>query len=238
MTPTIIVTRAEPGASETAARLEVEGWQAVKSPALIIQSLPAPPAENLPVHSDLIFTSVNGVTAYSSAYTARDYAAWCVGRSTAAAARDAGFQTIYDADGNAADLAKMITVSSGGADRRWLHVANAAAAGDLVSTLCRAGRSASFLALYETKPSDALSLEAHDALAASAPCIVLIHSAKGAASFARLAPSDALHAAMVVAISEAAIAPLSGTHAPAIFCAERPNEDALIDAVRRAVNTL
>ena len=220
----VIVTRAEPGASETMARLSAMDVTAIASPMLSLARLDV----DLPDFSGLqhlVFTSANGVRFFADASALRAAKAWCVGPSTAAAAREAGFAAVYEGAGDAAALAADLMVALPEGTEGVLHVANEAAAGDLVARLKEGGIPAEFLALYETLPADELTPEAESALAAG-PAVVLIHSAKGAAAFAWAA--GALDQAVIVAISEAAARPLQGREVAAIHIAEAPNEDALL----------
>ena len=220
----VIVTRAEPGASETMARLKAMDLPAIASPMLSLARLKAD-LPDLSAVQHFVFTSANGVRFFTEASTLRAAKAWCVGPSTAAAAREAGFAAVYEGAGDAAALAADILVALPEGTEGVLHVANEAAAGDLVARLKEGGLPAEFLALYETRPSEDLAPEAEAALAAGPAC-VLIHSAKGAAAFAWAAGD--LDQAIVVAISEAAARPLQGREVAAIHVAEAPNEDALL----------
>jgi len=230
----VIVTRAEPGASETIVRLEAEGYRAIASPMLALARLKAD-LPDLSGTRHLVFTSANGVRFFAEATDMRAAKAWCVGPSTAAAARAAGFADVHEGHGDAADLAADMTGALPAGTPGVLHVANAAAAGDLVARLREGGIPAAFLALYETQPADELSPDAEAALSAG-PVFVLIHSAKGAAAFAWAA--GALDQAVVIAISEAAARPLEGREVAALHVAGAPNEDALLDALAGAAASL
>ncbi len=232
----VIITRAEPGASETAARIQAEGFRPIVSPMLRLQSVAADP--DLTGIQNLVFTSANGVRFFLEAMggmtgEAAGLTAWCVGPATAAAANAAGFELLVAGDGNADDLAARI-LAEGREGDGFLHVANTAAAGNLVARLTDAGRMARFLALYETVPASALVREAALAVEAPEPGLVLIHSAKAAEAL-RAVVDDRLFATnILVAISEAAAAPLQGLHTRATLWAERPNEEALIAALKTA----
>lgn len=230
----VIVTRAEPGASETMARLKAMDLPAIASPMLALARLPVD-LPDLSSVQHLVFTSANGVRFFAEASPLRAAKAWCVGPSTAAAAREAGFAAVYEGAGDAAALAADILVALPEGTEGVLHVANEAAAGDLVARLKAGGIPAEFLALYETRPSDELTGEAEAALAAGPAC-VLIHSAKAAAAFAWAA--GALDQAILIAISEAAARPLEGREVAAIHIAGAPNEDALLAVVAEVAGGL
>ena len=220
----VIVTRAEPGASETMTRLTAMDVTPISSPMLSLARLDVD-LPDLSGVQHLVFTSANGVRFFAEASTLRAAKAWCVGPSTAAAAREADFAAVYEGAGDAAALAADLLVALPEGTEGVLHVANEAAAGDLVARLKEGGIPAGFLALYETIPADELVPEAEAALAAGPAC-VLIHSAKAAAAFAWAA--GALDQAIIVAISEAAARPLQGREVAAVHIAEAPNETALL----------
>ncbi|MAN45210.1 MAG: uroporphyrinogen-III synthase [Alphaproteobacteria bacterium] len=237
VTPPVIVTRAEPGASETVERLARLGFRAILSPMLVLKELEGAVPDLSDVRN-LIFTSANGVRFFMQAAggmtpQVAGMTAWGVGPATNAAIQEAGFGLHVEGDGNAEDLAAMILKSdpdSGG----FLHVANSAAAGDLVRRLREGGRTARFQALYETAPTGQLALKARQAILAPDDCMVLIHSAKGAAAFLSAVDKISLETSTLVAISEAAATPLTDAGAKRLLHAERPNEDALMDALEKA----
>lgn len=226
----VIVTRTQPGADETAARLEAQGYAPIVSPMLRIVQTGFAPAL-LDGVADIVFTSANGVRAFALAgVSPAELTAWCVGPSTAEAARQAGFGRVVEGDGDAEDLASLILTARSELHGPLLHIANDAAAGNLVAALKAAGLDARFAAPYHTEAAPALT---EDALAAlHAPAFLLIHSAKGAAAIA--ASGADLSRAVLIAISEAAAAPLADNPRGELHIAERPNEDALMGALSAA----
>lgn len=234
----IIVTRAEPGAEETYQRLKTRNLNAIKSPVLELvlnNSITVPAPETL---SGLIFTSANGVRTFSARSQSRGLPAWCVGPATAAAARRAGFEDIYESAGNALDLAAFIQDRASPSEKAFLHVANSAAKGDLKRALEGAGYRVAFCPLYEMRPAKSLSTDAHEALSKRDMTIVLIHSAKGAEAYARLAKSSEPHSILAVTISESASRPLKSMSLSGLFIADVPNEDGLFAALGTALATL
>lgn len=234
----IIVTRAEPGASETVQRLHQLGYAAVRAPALTLHprtDIALPPASTI---SGLVFTSANGVRAYASQRDDRTIASWCVGPATAYAAKQEGFSTVHESAGNAIDLAGFIASRSAPTDTPLLHVANAAAAGNLKRELESLGFAVQFAPLYEMRPAGHVPSVVTDLVEQNRPAIVLVHSAKGASAFASLIESHGLDIAALVAISEPASRPLANFAIDCTFIADAPNEDRLLRALGRAVATL
>ncbi len=229
----VIVTRTLPGARDTAEALRSLGCTPILSPMLRIVETGFDPglAEGI---AHIVFTSANGVHAVAAAKVPSDVHVWCVGPSTAEAARVGGYTHVIEGDGNADDLARLIVAS--GIDGPLLHVANEAAAGNLVALLRAAGRDARFCAPYRTEAEESLSSEALTALLGASPVILLLHSAKAAGAVAAGSPD--LSRAATVAISDAALAPLKGAAGRGEWVAARPNDTALMLAVASAAATL
>lgn len=231
----VIVTRALPGAAETAARLKSAGHKPILSPALTLEPLGA--ELDLAGVTDLVFTSANGVR-YFPAVSKTVSRVWCVGEATADAARKAGWAGVREGNGNAMELAAHIIASPGARTGVFLHIANEAAAGDLVARLTAAGVNARFAALYRTVPVAAVSDAAASALTREARVVILVHSAKGAAAFRNAARGLDFRRSVVVAISEAASGPLVGCGARAVVNAAHPSETALREALDAAILAL
>lgn len=234
----IIITRAQPGADETAARVSDLGHMPLISPAL---ELIGDAGVAMPSDDDIdsyIFTSANGVRFFALSSDQRSKTAWCVGPATAAAARELGFKDVRESAGNAVDLAHFIAAQGHTPPRPLLHVANAAAKGDLALTLEGLGFATVFAPLYRADTAAALPSAVVKTLEAKIPALVLVHSAKGAAAFAQLTadlPTDHLSA---VAISVQAAQPLMKLGVGEIHIARAPNEDGLFTALRPAAATL
>ena len=102
--PRVWITRAEPGASRTAARLRDMGCEPLIQPLLAVEPL-TPPLPDLDRFAALAFTSANGVAAFAALTPRRDRPVFAVGEATAGAAREAGFVAVRSADGDLTDLA-------------------------------------------------------------------------------------------------------------------------------------
>ncbi|PWE18197.1 uroporphyrinogen-III synthase [Marinicauda salina] len=226
MTRPVLVTRAAPGARATAAKLERAGFDAVLAPVADIVFEDDPP--DLAGIAALAFTSPNGVRAFARLSERRDPPVFAVGDATAEAAREAGFASVRSAQGDGADLARLIAKARPG---RVLHVRGRDLAFDLAGALAEAGIAADETIAYRAEPVDALPPGAIEALRSG--CDVLIHSRKGAERLLDLADGDALAPCGFAAISEAAAEPLRAAGLARIIVAARPDEAALIDALGR-----
>jgi uroporphyrinogen-III synthase len=216
------VTRAQPGAGETARRLEGLGYSPVVAPLLEIRPVPqAPP--NLRGTSGLVFTSRNGVDAFAAlTREGRQLPVFAVGGATAQAARERGFGGVRSADGDLSDLAKLLASC---ADPQAVLLAPGAAepAGDLAALLPDTV-SLRRLVVYEAAGS---GIGAPGAITAT-----LLHSPRAGRLLAGL---SSLTGGAVVAISDAAAAPLRGREDLEIHIADRPDEEALLAALGKAV---
>lgn len=215
------ITRAQPGAEATAARVAALGLTPIVDPLLEV----APIAAMIDVTgvAALAFTSANGIQAFSKLSDKRGLPVFTVGGATASAAREAGFAGITSADGDVEDLARLIVEAAPGP---VLWAGARQPAGDLVAALREAGLDARGVAVYETlqrAPSKA-TLDLLDG-----PLTVLLHSpraARGLADILRRRPGPALRA---LCLSQAVAAPLEALMQPSsVACAPRPDETALL----------
>jgi uroporphyrinogen-III synthase len=224
--PRILVTRSEPAAWETAARLEALGFDPIAEPVFAVE----PIVVTIPFFDALAFTSANGVREFSKLSTRRDAPVFCVGGRTAEAARSAGFTNVSSAEGDVQALSALIQTSLP-AGAHLLHPGNEETRGDLAGQRRSQGGKAEFVAIYRAvaavQPGPALAAHLTGQKAFDA---VLIHSPRGAAILAGFVKSAPSAPTMnVAAISPAAAAPLEGL--ARIRVAATPDEAALISAL-------
>jgi len=228
--PRVWITRAQPGADRTAARLTALGFDPVVAPVLEIRRV----VQAVPDLSDvdaLVFTSINGVTAFMALIAGSDTGSairalpvLTVGGATARAACDAGFGAVRSAEGDLNDLAAMIREDGGSRASVLLHAAAREPAGDLAALVGDAA-SVRSLCVYEAVDIDG-----------TAPAFdhVLIHSPRAARAVARRLAGKDLRGSKAVAISAAAAEPLHKLRFEAVRLAATPNELALIAALMEA----
>jgi len=219
------ITRAQPGAARTAARLSAVGFEPVVAPLLEIRALPQP-APDLTDVAALVFTSRNAVAAFAGLTAARDRSVLTVGDATAEAARAAGFADVRSASGDLKALAQLIAADLPPLvhGNVLLQPAAREPAGDLAALL---GPSTPVrtLPIYEAVETGAEAPGAFDA--------VLIHSPRAARALAACKRTG-LDTIIAVAISPAAAAPLAAAGFREIRVAATPDEDALIAALGKA----
>jgi len=177
----LLVTRPEPGASATAARLAAMGFTPVLLPCLTITRRPA----RLPAHlGALVITSGQAVPALPSSL--HNTPAFCVGDVTADKLREAGFTRVESANGDADALYQLIA-------KRRLPGVHVLAVGErhglpLLARLREAGISAIRRKVYTVSPLRQLPADIATALAAGEIHGALFYSAETARAFARLHP--------------------------------------------------
>jgi uroporphyrinogen-III synthase len=229
MSRRVLITRSEPGASETAERLAGLGYDPVIEPLFAIEPIEAA----LPDFDALAFTSANGVRAFVKLNSRRDAPVFCVGGRTAEAASDAGFSNVLSADGDVGGLVQLIAAKlDQGAG--LLHTGNEENRGDLSDQLGDRGRKAEFVATFRAAPvgSPGPALAAHLAGKPNFEA-VLVHSPRAGvilAGFVQTSPER--KRLNVAAISPAAASPLKSL-ADRIEVAAAPNEEALLNALGR-----
>ncbi|MGD9980819.1 MAG: uroporphyrinogen-III synthase [Hyphomonadaceae bacterium] len=218
----IAVTRAEPEASRTAARVQARGAQAIVAPLLTI--VPCEYDTNTEGAQAILFTSTNGVRAFPQVGGARDRIVLAVGDATAEAAREAGFSDVRSADGDVSALAALAQRELNPAKGKLIHIAGDRVAGDLAGELRAAGFSVERRQAYASVAAIALP----DALKQPLD-IVLFHSARAAETFVALGAPNA--AQLTAGCLSAAIAEAAATTSwKRIITAARPREDDLLAA--------
>jgi uroporphyrinogen-III synthase len=186
----------------------------------------------------LLITSANGLRAFTAMSDRRDLTVYAVGDASAAAARAAGFPTVFSANGDVGDLARLVAAKADPAKGPLYHAAGSKLAGDLAGDLERAGFDYRRLRLYEARSAESLSAETQDQLAAGHIDGVIIFSPRTAATFVSLVrtanlgePCRKLKAFCLSRAVAEALAPLE---MQALIVAPRPNQAALLQEIAAA----
>jgi len=214
----ILVTRPEPGATATAARLTELGHNPILLPCLTIIAKPARLPET---PAAIVITSGQAIQALPAAYQALPV--FCVGDATAARLREAGFAAVLSAAGDAEDLARLIIAHR-------LPGTHLLAAGQrhgqrLAAQLRQAGIKTIRRAVYAARPVK--TLPAATAAALATTDAALFYSAETVRAFARLTPPHTETIA-ALALSRAVAAPLQGLPWSEIRVALAPTEADLL----------
>lgn len=212
----VLVTRPEPGASATAARLTQMGFEPLLAPCLTIAHLPARLPESM---GALVITSGQAVASLPASL--RNTPVFCVGDATATRLRAAGFHRVESAGGDANDLYRLITA-------RRLPGTHVLAVGErqglaLARQLAQAGIAVLRRKVYTARPIRALPQPALAALTAGEVAAALFYSAETARSFVRLNPPNTKNI-RACALSLAVAGPLHGLPWSEIRAALAPTE--------------
>ncbi len=226
----IWITRAQPGAEATAARVRALGHAPFVAPLLAVRMVEDPQIDLEGVKA-LAFTSANGLRAFAQACADRSLQVFAVGAATAQAAREVGFRRVLSADGDVAALAEGIAARRNEIGGAVLHPGAAELAGDLAGALARAGVEVRALTLYDTAPA---VLEPDQVAELGEVDVALVHSAKGAQALAAVLAVHPQPRLKVLGLSKAVLAPLADTPLAGLTSAPFPLEAALLNLIDRS----
>jgi uroporphyrinogen-III synthase len=228
----VLVTRPEPGATETAVRLDALGFDPVLAPAIRIRVLKA----NLPPSAQIaavLVTSGQAIAAIPGGY--RGARVFTVGDATAARARHAGFSNVVSAAGDATDL--LGTVCGAVAPNATLLLVTGQGLGhSLAASLRAAGFAVIRRSVYAPLPVRRLPAPALCALRSGRLRAAMFFSTDSATRFTSMIQHAALHDSVVntdaVAISRPAAMALEGLPWRRILVAARPDQDTMLALLR------
>jgi uroporphyrinogen-III synthase len=223
----VLITRPEPGATETAARLTALGLTPVVAPVLsiVVRDVHAPGHV-----AATLLTSRNAVAACPRFL--HDRPVFAVGTATAACAADAGFSKVLNADADAAGLASLIAATLSPADGSLFLPTGQGQGAELATSLRQRGFHVLRRVAYQanrvtTLPDAAVSdLRRHQLTAA------MFFSGETSRHFVRLIQAaglaETVNGVDAVSISERAAVPLRLLHWRRIKVAAKPNQEAML----------
>jgi uroporphyrinogen-III synthase len=227
----VLVTRPQPGASRTAARLDAAGFTPVVLPLTEIVPLEAslPPGDV----AALVVSSANAIRHAPAKLVSSlsDKSVFAVGDETAAAAKTAGFTNVRSSSGDAADLARDVMASLPvGASTAYL--CGRVRLDALEAQLAERGLSVIPIETYDTHERvpgarEIAALDAGGPIAAA-----LVYSAKSAACLARLVSPRSgtiFRSTAFICISPRVARELVDVASGSVIAAETPDEDAMFD---------
>lgn len=180
----VIVTRPEPGLSETMAAVADAGWLPLASPALVVQRHTLHLPQKLP--AAILLPSgqaVSAVVAAAQPAKALDIPVYAVGDRTAQRARDAGFTHVKSADGDARALVSLLQIHQQ-PERGSLLLCSGAGQGVELAAWCRqAGFKVVRRVVYAAKPIQQINAQTCTAIQAAKVAVVLFFSAESAAGW-------------------------------------------------------
>ncbi|MEO6014301.1 MAG: uroporphyrinogen-III synthase [Devosia sp.] len=221
----MLVTRPEPDASETAARLSALDIDAVVEPLLIAQTLPTtlPRADGF---AALAVTSGNALRALrdrGDLERLHGLPLYAVGDRTAKLAFEFGFTDVTSAKGSVDDLVTLL--AKAGIAGPVLYAAAQQQAGDLAKALAPYGVMVITVAVYLMVPVGRFS---HD-LDQQRLDAALFYSRRTAETFASLAGGLEHKLGLgMLCLSEAIAEPLIAAHFVRVSLADHPSEEAMM----------
>jgi uroporphyrinogen-III synthase len=225
-----LITRTQPGADASAARLRDLGFEAIATPAAMIT----------PTGADVVIEGVQALLMTSAAAARstkvnagiRALPVYAVGDATAQAAIEAGFEMVISAGGDGAALAVLAADRMKPGDGALLHLRGHEVAGDVTGMLTACGFETRLVEVYHT--DDHPDFQKHIcAYLQDRAGLILFHSPAGARRFALAVEGYDLNLNhwYAVGLSSACLLPIENKRFGACIAALRPDEDALIEAV-------
>jgi uroporphyrinogen-III synthase len=229
----VLVTRPEPGASETAARITALGLRPIVAPLLMIAQRHAtlPPSARVQA---IVATSRNAIPALPASH--RHLPLFAVGAATARRARAAGFEEVTSADANAEALAVLLAEACDPLAGLLLLVTGQDQGTALAARLRARGFRVLRRVVYAAVPATILPEPVHRAFAAGILSSALFFSADTAKTCVRLLQAARLdHTVATVdalAIGQSTVVALQPLPWRRIRVAAQPNQDAMLALLR------
>nr|WP_294527348.1 uroporphyrinogen-III synthase [uncultured Rhodopila sp.] len=225
----ILITRPEPGASQTAERIAAMGFVPVVAPVLAVTGVDA--TLQLPDQiAATVITSRNAVPACPAALFARPV--FAVGSATASCASAAGFIRVIDADGDASVLAPLIAKALAPASGSLFLPTGRGQGTALADSLRKLGFRVIRRVAYQAASVPSLPQEAVFGLQQGQLTAAMFFSTETARHFVRLVLEAGLGEAVsnveAVSISERPVMALKRLTWRRISVAAKPNQDAML----------
>ena len=231
-----LITRPQEDSADLAIALARRGIAPILAPMMRIEYASADIETEIAPAQAILFTSRNGVRAFSRVSPRRDIAAFAVGDSTAALARDNGFVNVESANGDNADLARLVIDRLVPSDGMLFHAAGATIAGDLSGALDKAGFRTVRRTLYNAKAVDRLAGTA-TAMRNGELDYVLFFSPRTARIFVELVAAarlgDACRSLTAVCLSDAVASEVASLAWKDIGVADLATTDAVLNVIAR-----
>jgi uroporphyrinogen-III synthase len=241
----VLVTRPHPDNEATAASLRARGFEVLQAPMLRFEPLPFQDDADAR-YGAVIVTSANalrGVGKHPAGQRLLELPLFAVGEHTAAAARDAGFEKVTSANGGAVALREAVLAGVKAKQLKktspLLYLAGADLARDLAGDLGERGFTVVTQTTYRMIPVTSLPRDVADGFAANGIEAVLHYSRRSARAFLEAARSAGVEISALAipqcCISDAVASIVRDAGATQVLTARSPDENALLDAVIRAL---
>jgi uroporphyrinogen-III synthase len=240
----VLVTRPLPDGEATAASLRARGFEVVAAPMLRFE--PFGFAEEAEAYGGIIVTSANAVRAVESQLANSPLLKLpllAVGDRTAATARAAGFGKVFSADGDASALRDLVVETAKAKKLKkkspLLYLAGEEISRDLAGELRERGFEVVTHIAYRMVPAKSLPDEVVDGFAAGRIEAVLHYSRRSARAFVDAARTGGVEISALAlpqcCISAAVAEIVREAGATQVTVAARPDENALFEALKRAL---
>lgn len=233
----VLVTRPEPGATETTRRLVSLGFETIKLPLQETRAVPMAPGVELSGIVAVAFPSASAIRHAPGDLLRQwsDLPCFAVGEATADAARAAGFTHVVAAQGDAQSLGGLAIAEAPAG--RVAYLCGKVRRPLFEDMLKRAGIPVLVLETYDTLTLELDARAISDRLGKSAVDCVLVYSANAAALLAKIVQAKDLQgrfeATTFICMSERVSEALAGGGRKILVAAE-PNETALLKMLREA----
>jgi uroporphyrinogen-III synthase len=229
----VLITRPEPGASETAARITAIGLTPIVAPFLEIRPLSSrlPSAQRI---AAIILASGNAIDPLPEHY--RGLPLLTVGAATALRAKIAGFTNIASADGDAVALATLVRARIDRQAGTLLLVCGRRQSLALAADLRQSGYRVARRVVYAADPVTSLPTAARTALTTGHARTVLFFSTETARCFMRLVQAAGLIATLrnrqAITIGARVGMALRGEYWARVSVAGNPTQDEMLALLR------
>lgn len=241
----ILVTRPHPDDETTARALRDRGFDVLRAPMLRFEPVPFQDDADAR-YGAVIVTSANALRAIAPQLTGSrllQLPLFAVGEHTAAAARETGFDQVIASKGDAGALRDLVLAAVKSKQLKkanpLLYLAGADLARDLGGELGEKGFTVVTHTTYRMAPAPSLPREVCDAFVAHEVEAILHYSRRSARAFLEAARSGGVEISALAlpqcCISVAVAAVLRDAGATQVTAAASPDENALLDALGRAV---
>ena len=223
----VLITRPEEDAVKIAEILKARGHEPILAPLLEVRFHDGPEIALDHIQA-ILATSANGVRALARRTTRRDMPLFAVGPQTEEEARQFGFQTVRNAEGDSRTLAAATAQWASPANGPLLHVKGAEADGALAALLKAQGFEMKSAVLYDVASVTALPEDVRGLLVTGKIDAALFFSARSARVFTENTAGLDLGAVIAVCISNATATALSPLAFREIRVAAQPNQHGLL----------
>jgi uroporphyrinogen-III synthase len=229
----VLITRPEPGASETAAHVAAMGLVPIVAPLLVVRPMPVhlPPTNQI---AAILLASGNAVDPLPE--SVRGLPVLAVGAATMRRAQSAGFTDVASADGDAVSLATLVRERFRPRDGTLLLAAGQRQSLAFATDLRASGYRVARRVVYAAEPVAILPAAVRTALLGDRALAVLFFSAETARCFVRLVRAASLADTVgrhdAITIGARAGMALKGVRWARVSVAGKPTQDEILALLR------